>query len=131
MAKPTLGGAALGFKNLVVKPRRVTKKPRTDIQDRRPLAKDSNVWATLIKKRREFTIAQNVLTRLLELFRNRGSKPEDGHDHEALSAKALVLLFQAERQNRFQAAEKPRSSMLFKIVEDRDIILLQGRKYDP
>ena len=52
MAKPTLGGAALGFKNLGAKPRTVTKKPRTDIQNRRPLAEDSNVWATLIKKRR-------------------------------------------------------------------------------
>ena len=75
--------------------------------------------------------AQNVLTRLLELFRNLGSKPEDSYDQEALSAKALVLLFQAERENSFQAAEKIRSSISFKIVEDQNIILLQGRKYDP
>ena len=65
------------------------------------------------------------------MFRNNGSKPEDDHNQETLSAKALVLLFQAERENSIQAAEKMRSSTSFKIVEDQNIILLQGRKYDP
>ena len=96
----------MGFKNLGAKPRRVTKKPRTDIQDSRPPPEDSNVWATLIKKRRGFTFAQNVLTKLLDLFRNHGSKPKGGYNHEVLSAKALVQLFQAEHENSFQAAEK-------------------------
>ena len=118
MTNPTVSGAALGFKNLGVKPRRVTKITRTDIQDRWPPVEDSNVWAMLLKKRRGLTFSQNVLTQLLELFRSAGSKPEDGHNHEGLLAKALGLLFQAERQNSFQAAEKIRSSMSFKIVED-------------
>ena len=98
MTKPILGGAALGFKNLGAKPRRVTKKPRTLISKaRQPPAKDSNVWATLIKKQRGIMFAQNVLTRILELFQNHGSlATEDGHEYEALSAKALILLFQAK-----------------------------------
>ena len=56
--------------------------------------------------------------------------PEDGHDQEPLPNKALMLLFQAEHKNYFRAAEQRRASTSFQLVEERGIILLQGRKYD-
>ena len=62
VTKPTLGGAALGFKNPGAKPRRVAKNPRTDIQDHRRPPEDTNVWAMLIKKHRGFTFSKNILT---------------------------------------------------------------------
>ena len=74
-----------------------------------------------------------MITRLLELFRKRGSVPLDGRDTESLPNKALIILFANERANAFRAAEKRRaggSSSSFQVVEDCRIILLQGRKYD-
>ena len=74
-----------------------------------------------------------MITWLLELFRKRGSVPLDWQDTKSLPNKALIILFANERANAFRAAEKRRaggSSSSFQVVEDRGIVLLQGRKYN-
>ena len=52
---------------------------------------------------------------------------------ESLDKRAMLALFQAERENSFRAAGRRKaggSSSGFQVVESRGVVLLQGRKYD-
>ena len=124
----TLGAAVIGtFKT--PKNRHVGRSAGAGLVDQSPKVKDSNPWAELLSKRRGYEFSICVLARIIAMFRQYGSKPEDGYEEEPLANKALVLIFQRKSQNFFATAEKRRSNLAYTTHEETGIILLQGRRY--
>ena len=109
-APASLAAAVLSnFKGAGSRARRATRAVRSRLEDRRLPAQDSNPFRALLEARRGYHFAARVITRLLELFRKRGSVPLDGRDTESLPNKALIILFANEEANAFRAAEKRRA----------------------
>ena len=89
------------------KKRRIALSARSGLKDNRPKNPDSNIWAGLLRRRRGYAYRARVLSRILALFRRRGSSsyegPTDGANVQCsgLYQKGLWALFAAERENSY------------------------------
>ena len=125
--KYTLAAVGLGaFKQ--TRPRHVAKGSRSGLIDKRP-ATDDNPWRHLLSRRRGYKPAQRVLARIIELFRKK-KKTKEADDIPAMD-QALIMLFKGERANSYKAAETRRGNQTWRLVEDSDILFIQGRAIDP
>jgi hypothetical protein len=122
----TLAAASLGaFKSH--RPRHVARSARSGLLDKRPIT-DDNPWSQLLSRRRGYRPAQRVLARILTLFRK--WKAKDENDLPEMD-QALKLLFSGERANSYKAAETRRGNQTWSLVEESNILFIQGRAYDP
>ena len=99
-----LAAAAIGTFKGNPQPRRATRGVRAGLKDRRTPGPDTNVWKTLLEKRRGYDFAKRILIRILQLFRRAGSRPVEGTLTEALDKRAMLALFRGERENSFLVA---------------------------
>ena len=130
-----LAAAAIGtFKSGGTRAKRATRGARAHLTNTPSPWTDANPWSQLLKARRGLQFSVRVLTKILQMFRSKGSTPLEGSPGEALTARALVLLFQGEQENAFEACDRQRaggSSSVYDLVEHRSIVTLQGRRFDP
>ena len=130
-----LAAAAIGtFKSGGTRAKRATRGARAHLTNTRPPWTDANPWSQLLKARRGLQFSVQGIERLLALFRAKGSTPVEGNLKEPLTARALVVLFQGEYANAYEASDRQRaggSSSVYDLVEHRGIVTLQERRFDP
>ena len=74
------------------KRRRMALSARSGLKDNRPLPEDKNVFKNLLARRRGFSPAARVITRILKMYRDAGSHSTAGPQGAGLYQKALWLL---------------------------------------
>ena len=108
---------------------RMGKSAQAGLTDRRPHPVGTNIWRSLISRRRGYLFALKVLQRIITEARKHGSTSKKFYP--SIKPKALFSLLQVERETRYRTMEKRRGNPSYALLEQSGIQFLSGRKLVP